>query len=537
MRKVYLIIFLLFLTCGTNETTDLESSVEPLNIVDNKEVEVDKNFESNDLENSNFDDSQTGSFNLPVFNGECIYSETEAIQELQALRESNNLEFEINIIYQAGPAECAGRVWGASMAQGAIIDINTSYIDLIVGKTDLNTQSRKEVPSEYDRTSDLGPVEANLLFDFSSFGDYITDIDYFSDMETYFFVGHQKSTIYTFDPESEEIISLIDLSSYIGTTENWETGLLSINPIKFEDNKLYFLAGYTDKEIRVSISIFSYDYNLDETKKEKELFLSPQNSNLDWLNCGNIERFNENTWVFCVGDQDSLYALNETSLRTDLYSGKLIMFSLTESFEVIPANTPVYNPEIFSPIGGDVRPESVLSTPGIKSKFEIEHILALGFRNPWGFAIGDGYIFAPDVGLNKVEEINFIDLNSLEPKFYGWPHKEGEFYYAKDEIGKFWDYEVKPIYSHASVDNRCANIGGAIHKSNSLPGWNEYFFFLDQCTFEIFIINKSGEKVFRTQSTSISSAPVVVKNDKHGNIIISTYTGQIFLLDLESLNF
>ena len=87
------------------------------------------------------------------------------------------------------------------------------------------------------------------------------------------------------------------------------------------------------------------------------------------------------------------------------------------------------------------------------------------------------------------------------------------------------------------MDNRCANIGGAIHKSNSLPGWNEYFFFLDQCTFEIFIINKSGEKVFRTQSTSISSAPVVVKNDKHGNIIISTYTGQIFLLDLESLNF
>ena len=84
MRKVYLIIFLLFLTCGANETTNLESSVEPLNVVDNKEVEVDENFESNDLENSNFDDSQTGSFNLPVFNGECIYSETEAIQELQA---------------------------------------------------------------------------------------------------------------------------------------------------------------------------------------------------------------------------------------------------------------------------------------------------------------------------------------------------------------------------------------------------------------------------------------------------------------------
>ena len=87
-----------------------------------------------------------------------------------------------------------------------------------------------------------------------------------------------------------------------------------MNPIKFEDNKLYFLAGYTDKEIRVSISIFSYDYGNDAIKKEKELFISPQNSNLDWLNCGNIERVNQNTWVFCVGDQDSLYALNPITL-------------------------------------------------------------------------------------------------------------------------------------------------------------------------------------------------------------------------------
>ena len=74
-----------------------------------------------------------------------------------------------------------------------------------------------------------------------------------------------------------------------------------------------------------------------------------------------------------------------------------------------------------------------------------------------------------------------------------------------------------------------------LNKSESLPGWNEYFFFLDQCTFEIFVINKSGDKVFRTRSESIKTAPVVVKNDKFGNILISTYTGQIFILDLASL--
>ncbi len=470
MKRLYLLIFLFLSGCGVNEITETENSDISVNISENTEIEVDEVSENAVSENDNINQFQTGSFNLPVFNGECIYYEAEALQELQTLREVNNLDFDINIIYQTGPVECVGKVWGANLAQGAIIDESISYIDLIVGKDDLNNQSRAKVPSEYSRTSDLGSIEANLLFDFSNFGDYITDIDYFDNLETYFFVGHQKSMIYSLDKESSEIIPLVDLSSFVGTTENWETGLLSINPIKFENNKLYFLAGYTDKE------------------------------------------------------------------RTDLYSGKLIMFSMNESFEVYPASTPSYDPEIFSPVGGDVRPESVLSTPGIKSKFEIEYILALGFRNPWGFAVGDGYIFAPDVGLNKVEEINFVDLNSLDPKFFGWPHKEGEFYYAKDEIGKFWDYEVKPIYSHASVDERCANIGGAIHKSESLPGWNEYFFFLDQCTFEIFIINKSGDNVFRTRSESIKVAPVVVKNDKDGNIIISTYTGQIFLLDLSSLD-
>ena len=254
-----------------NEINETENSDISVNISENTEIEVDEVFENAVSENDNINQFQTGSFNLPVFNGECIYSEAEALEELQTLREVNNLDFDINFIYQTGPVECVGKVWGANLAQGAIIDESISYIDLIVGKDDLNNQSRAKVPSEYSRTSDLGFIEANLLFDFSNFGDYITDIDYFDNLETYFFVGHQKSMIYSFDKESSEIKPLVDLSSFVGTTENWETGLLSINPIKFENNKLYFLAGYTDKEIRVSISIFSYDYGNDAIKKEKEL--------------------------------------------------------------------------------------------------------------------------------------------------------------------------------------------------------------------------------------------------------------------------
>ena len=40
------------------------------------------------------------------YNGNCIYSEKEALNELEELKNENNLNFEINIIYQTGPPEC-----------------------------------------------------------------------------------------------------------------------------------------------------------------------------------------------------------------------------------------------------------------------------------------------------------------------------------------------------------------------------------------------------------------------------------------------
>ena len=479
----------------------------------------------------------TGSFNLPAYNGQCLYADEEAIKELEELRQGANLNFGIKIIYQTGPLECIGRVWGSNLPQGAKIDVDTSRVDLIVGKEDLNNLSReKALPSEYERTVDLGMVGATLFQDFNIYGDYITDIDYLSEIDSYLFVGHGKSIIYILDRKSKQLSPLVDLSSYVGKTENWETGLISIDLLKVEEGKIYFLAAYTDKDINLSISIFDVDLTTGGLDREKELFISPQNGGEDTHHCGNIERVNETTWVFCVGDQDTLYALNENSLRTDLYSGKLMMFSMDKSFEVYPAITPTYSSEIFTPTGGDIRPKAVLASPTMNSSFEIEHILALGFRNPWGFAVNKDHIFVTDVGHNKVEEVNLIDLNSLEPKFFGWPHKEGDFFYARDKEGEFWDYEVSPIYQHSAENNRCANIGGAVHKAGSTSGWNGYFFFLDQCTFEIFIVDKTGENIFRAKSESIKSPPVVVKNDHLGNILISTYTGEIYYLSLESLN-
>ena len=120
MKRLYLLIFLFLSGCGINEISETENSDISVNISENTEIEVDEVSENAVSENNNnINQFQTGSFNLPVFNGGCIYSEAEALQELQTLREVNNLDFDINIIYQTGPVECVGKVWGANLAQGA----------------------------------------------------------------------------------------------------------------------------------------------------------------------------------------------------------------------------------------------------------------------------------------------------------------------------------------------------------------------------------------------------------------------------------
>ena len=81
--KILCILILLFLSgCGINEISETDSDIS-VYTSENTETEVDEVFENSVSENDNINQSQTGSFNLPVFNGECIYSEAEALQELQ----------------------------------------------------------------------------------------------------------------------------------------------------------------------------------------------------------------------------------------------------------------------------------------------------------------------------------------------------------------------------------------------------------------------------------------------------------------------
>ena len=73
-------------------------------------------------------------FNLPAFNSSCEFTINEAENILIEERKSNNLSFEIKIIYEDSSLNCAGKVIGSNMPQGAFINIDIEEIVLVADR-------------------------------------------------------------------------------------------------------------------------------------------------------------------------------------------------------------------------------------------------------------------------------------------------------------------------------------------------------------------------------------------------------------------
>ena len=79
------------------------------------------------------------------------------------------------------------------------------------------------------------------------------------------------------------------------------------------------------------------------------------------------------------------------------------------------------------------------STNPFKQAGQVAEIYALGFRNPYRFAVdrvdlgGNGQIIVADVGQNNIEEIDRLVLGGN----YGWAIKEGDFLFNRVANGSF----------------------------------------------------------------------------------------------------
>lgn len=110
----------------------------------------------------------------------------------------------------------------------------------------------------------------------------------------------------------------------------------------------------------------------------------------------------------------------------------------------------------------------------------VKEIFALGFRNPYRFSFNGAELLVGDVGQNRVEELNRVELG----KNYGWRHKEGTFKFnpadgtVSDDLSGVPAGLTDPIAQY-DRDEGISIIGGFVYDGSLLPALTGKYIFGD----------------------------------------------------------
>jgi glucose/arabinose dehydrogenase len=110
----------------------------------------------------------------------------------------------------------------------------------------------------------------------------------------------------------------------------------------------------------------------------------------------------------------------------------------------------------------------------------VKEIFALGFRNPYRFSFNGSELLVGDVGQNRVEELNRVELG----KNYGWRQKEGAFKFnpadgtVSDDLTGVPAGLTDPVAQY-DRDEGISIIGGFVYDGALLPALNGKYIFGD----------------------------------------------------------
>jgi len=117
----------------------------------------------------------------------------------------------------------------------------------------------------------------------------------------------------------------------------------------------------------------------------------------------------------------------------------------------------------------------------------LPEIYAYGLRNPWKMSFNpQGQLLVADVGQNHIEEINLVTKGG----HYGWPFREGSFWFDKNGNGRGRVTNTKPAnlthdiefidplfqYDH---DEGISITGGYAYQGNKISTFKEQYVFAD----------------------------------------------------------
>ena len=355
----------------------------------------------------------------------------------------------------------------------------------------------------------------------------------------------------------------LNIEDQVFYKDGGEEGLFDI---AFHPSGEYFLVSYSNKNNALEVD--KYQINNGTPYYEEILFDVPNNQcchfagTLEWSNY--FEGF-----LLSVGDMEANNAsvLNSESMNTTSLRGKILLLDSEEK---------IYSPKISS----------------VETYKPAENIVAYGLRNPWQIIEYGDSIIIPDVGNQNIEELNVVSYDTLpdgcDVEIFivsesgqqtckvrtsislGWPIFEGPFF--SKELNKntggdllideenvtelyLWrgdlsslDYvkadeflinssrRPKVYYNHRPGNDiyRAAIIGGDVI-SDSSSYYNNFYFFTDYVTLELFAYNLIEDKLYVFPViNSYNTNPTVLKvhPTEKDALIVALKSGQILNIKL-----
>ena len=368
--------------------------------------------------------------------------------------------------------------------------------------------------------------------------------------------------------ENDSYSEFINIEDKVFYKDGGEEGLFDI---AFYPNDDDFLISYTNLNNALQVDVYS-NYRGQGYDSLFTLVDIPNNQCCHFAGTLDYSEYFQG-FLLAVGDMEANNAsvLNSESMNTISPRGKILLLASEEK---------IYAPKI-SAVGNYEPPEN---------------IVAYGLRNPWQAIEHGDSIIIPDVGNQNIEELNIIDYESFPdgcdsgvfigdgeakvenclvrtPVSLGWPIFEGPFFskelnkntggdllldeenvtelylwlsspddlgsYENEKADKFLintSREPKVYYNHRPGNDiyRAAIIGGDVISDPS-SYYNNFYFFTDYVTLEIFAYNLTEDKLYVFPViNSYNTNPTVLKvhPTEKDTLIVALKSGQILNIKL-----
>ncbi len=258
------------------------------------------------------------------------------------------------------------------------------------------------------------------------------------------------------DPNAESAEVFLDVTALVDSNAS-EKGLLGLAFHPDYQNNGYFFINYTDRNNTIIARYQTDPSNPNRALPNSASILLSFPQPYENHNGGRLDFGPDGYLYIATGDGGSAGDPQNNAQNRSNLLGKILRIDVDNPAENRPYGIPADNP-----FAGN--------TQGWR-----EEIFAYGLRNPWKFSFDQkrGWLWAADVGQNRVEEIDIIENGAN----YGWRIMEGSLCYpASSDCNKegltlpVWEYE-HPIGN--------AITGGYVYYGNEVPGLDGAYIYGD----------------------------------------------------------